>query len=314
MTERDAVTVALDALRGWRELNDDRDRLVAAADAAGASQVAISEAAGLHRNTVNHILKAQEDRMTTTATRTDDPLAGLHHPHYVSHTHHPGRDPFIGEYDFVFRPFTGTEPEPLNLDDGRYRPEFGAVASADIGQWNLLVNEYWQARGQWVVAKFKYDVRQALLEAKPVWEAYTAARALMDALFDQFRDLSDDRWNSQTLRLLEAHDQAVDAAKAWDAVAENLIGLQTAHEHDEIITHGWTRAEAATIADAADAAGIDISDWKIGESGDYVLAAPGDDAIANRTPLHSDVHEAIKAQRQRLEQVMAITGRSHIEQ
>lgn len=296
MVDSVAVTSALNALRAWRTLTEDRNQLVAAAHGAGASQVAIAEAAGLTRNTVKTILDSQETFMSTTATRTADPLAAFHHSHYLGHTilddHY--------DYRFDFRPFTGAEPEPPNIDTPagvtalRDRPDIDQIG---IDGWIMLRNEYWHARGLWAQARFLHlTARAALLEAVPVWEAFTSARALTEALFEQFTDLSDDRWNSQTLKLLNAHDAARDAAEAWVTAANNLLIAQANHDADPRLRKPDDQMKPLTIAEAAAAAGIDITGWKIPET-------------LNDRSLNEEINIVTEAQRHRLEQVTFITGK-----
>lgn len=319
MTERDAKTVALEALRAWRDLDGDRDRLVAAADSAGASRTAIAEASGLHRNTVASILDSQEDSMTApTATRAGDLLAGLHHPNYVSHRFLDTKRHFP-QYEFKFRPFTGTEPEPVNID-GAEGPQFVRDLMDTLGRdvqalfeqapggtkdtwYSVLVWEYWFARSLWAVAKFKYAARALLEEAAPIWEAYAGARQRMEALFDQFRDLADDRWHSQTLKLIEAQEQTEAAARDWDRIAVHLARIEAEHRADRTMSPDLTGIEHASLADAAAAAGIDSEGWVIAEPREYVLAASDNHATANHTPVHGDVLQAVTAQLARLKQV-----------
>jgi hypothetical protein len=245
MEARSPKEAALAALRTWRSFMDDRDPLVIAAARAGASQAEIIEASALAKGTVRTILNfRQEDTQVTTTTT--DPLAGLHHPHYL-------RTDREGVFrKFVFRPFTGEELEPTSGDDvyATHRTTLGP----DLAQ--ELTDEYRNARRQWQLARFKTALRPLAKEAPPLWNAYVSAKTAMEETFAAFDTTPDTMWKSQLLKLSRAHDAAWEAAVNWDSHAERMAALADEHLKGVSVT-------IALIQEAAAEAGVDSSDWKI---------------------------------------------------
>jgi hypothetical protein len=244
MEERSPKEAALAALRTWRNFMNDRDPLVTAAAQAGASQAEIIDASGLAKGTVRTILNSrQEDTHVTTTT---DPLAGLHHPHYL-------RVERQGSYrQFVFRPFTGEEPAPDN-DDQIYATH-RTTLGPDLAQ--ELADEYRVARKQWQIARFKTALRPLAKEAPPLWNAYVTAKAAMEETFAAFDTTPDTMWKSQILKLSRAHEAAGEAAARWDAHGERMAALADEHLSGVSVTR-------ALIQEAAAEAGVDSSDWAI---------------------------------------------------
>jgi hypothetical protein len=245
MEARSPKEAALAALRTWRSFMDDRDPLVIAAARAGASQAEIIEASALAKGTVRTILfSRQEDTQVTTTTT--DPLAGLHHPHYL-------RTDREGVFrKFVFRPFTGEEPEPTSGD--QIYATHHAALGADLAQ--ELTDEYRVAHQQWQIARFKTALRPLAKKAPPLWNAYVTAKAAMEVTFAAFDTTPDTMWKSQILKLSRAHDAALEAAVRWDDHAERMAALADEHLSGLSVT-------SALIQEAAAEAGVDSTSWEI---------------------------------------------------
>lgn len=245
MEERSPKEAALAALRTWRDFTNDRDPLVTAAARAGASQAEIIEASGLAKGTVRTILNSpQEDTHVTTTTT--DPLAGHHHPHLV-------RVEREGSYrTFVFRPFTGEEPEPTSGDNiyAAHRTTLGPELAQE------LTDEYREAHRKWQIARFKTALRPLAREATPLWNAYVTAKAAMEETFAAFDTTPDNLWRAQTLKLSRTHDAAWEAAVNWDDHAERMAALADAHLSGVSVT-------SALIQEAAAEAGVDSTNWVI---------------------------------------------------
>ncbi|MBK3642204.1 hypothetical protein [Streptomyces sp. MBT33] len=245
MEERSPKEAALAALRTWRDFTNDRDPLVTAAARAGASQAEIIEASGLAKGTVRTILNSPPEDTNVTTTTTD-PLAGHHHSHLV-------RVDREGSYrKFVFRPFTGEEPEPESGDNiyAAHRTTLGPELAQE------LTDEYREAHRKWQIARFKTALRPLAKEATPLWNAYVTAKAAMEETFAAFDTTPDNRWKSQTLKLSRAHDAAWEAAVNWDNHAERMAALADEHLAGVCVT-------SALIQEAAAEAGVDSTNWVI---------------------------------------------------
>lgn len=240
---------ALTALHEWRSYLNYRDPLVTAAAKAGASQAEIIQASGLAKGTVRTILDTAQEE--TDATTTTDPLAGLHHPNFVRLD-----DSECGIRRFLFRPFTGDEPEPTNDIDvyPTHHQQFGEEPARQLQQ------EYDVARMHWKIGRYKKAVKPLLKKAAPLWEAYAAARRTLEETFQAFDTTPDTMmWKSQILELSRAHTAALQAAGDWDSRAEDIA--KAADDHLEGVFELRPRLE-----DVAAELCIDTQDWEIERS------------------------------------------------
>ena len=286
---------ALAALRTWRTWHDTRDTLIHAAHHAGALQTEIIAASGLAKGTVRTVLGAitddqQGENMTDTAAQTTttetDPLAPYHHPHFVS---------IVKETEwgtrYNFGLFTGHEP----------KPEVPQAAEDDKsltwGQRCTLSREYRAARTMWGLARFRIDLRPIATKAAPIWQEYARARKAMDAVFADFWETDDNRWRAQLLKLTDAHNAALDAARRWDKEAEELAKLQEDHQR----TVGEEHEE--DFRQVTPEFGIDSSGWLVLWPEEY-RGTWG----PKETPAVKDVRDEIKKQEERLQQVQGLAG------
>lgn len=247
MEERSPKESALAALRTWRSYVDYRDPLVIAAAKAGASQAEIIQASCLAKGTVRTILDSAQKE--TDVTTTTDPLAGLHHPNFVR---------VDGEYGirrFVFRPFTGDEPEPTD-DIDVYLAHHHQIGEELARQ---LQQEYDVARMHWKIGRYKKAVKPLLKKAAPLWDAYAKARRTLDETFAAFDNTPDTHWKAQILKLSRAHTAALQAAGDWDSQAEDIAKAADDHLDDVFELH-------PRIEDVAAEIGINAHDWEIERS------------------------------------------------
>ncbi|RSM93775.1 hypothetical protein DMB42_52095 [Nonomuraea sp. WAC 01424] len=283
MTERKEVALA--ALRTWRGVMNDRDRLVRAARDAGATLAEITDASGLAKGTVRTALDTPTDtEETMTTISTADPLAGHHHPHYLSgRVTRPGTTVSTASYEFTFRPFSGHEQDPEDLE-----PQYGDLPD-DLPReaWFTLHAEYRAARIMWAKARFKIQVRPLLERALPLWLSYVSARTGVDAAFAAFTVTSNDQWNAQQLRLAQAHQELLEAAGRWDDIA--LLIERAQEEHLREAGEGYE----LTVSDVAPEFGMNTSDWLLGW--DYIDGS----RLATEA-----VNKLIDQQRERLAQII----------
>jgi hypothetical protein len=217
------------------------------------------------------------ETLDTVAPETLDPILKYHHPHFISAEHNTWGT------KYTFRGFTGSEPEPQSPD---------AAWKDDSLSWEerrLVDREYEAARCMWSQAGFRRDAAAAITSAVPVWQAYARARSAMDAAFAAFWETGDGQWRAQILRLTDAHEQALRAARDWDDVADRLARMQ--YEHFRYVGEG----NELGLKDVGAGVGIDTTSWFI-DFYYYSNERHGD-------TLASKVREAIDGHKDRLREV-----------
>ncbi|WP_332010748.1 hypothetical protein [Streptomyces uncialis] len=213
----------------------------------------------------------------------------------VSRYAHPNflcSEPGAGGFTtFSFTAFTGREPEPqtpLAVYEDR---------ALDREHLEAIRTQYRVARILWSKARLRDRAVPVLRTAAPLWEAWEAAHTTLTAVFREFWETPDNRWRSQLLRLGDAETAALDAARAWDAVAGQLAAL--AEEHASAVEYEHELA----LTTVASEIGIDASAWLIGAVNEY-----GDGVWVTDTPLARQAHTEIGVQRGRLRDVADLAG------
>jgi hypothetical protein len=252
---------ALSALRTWRTITEDRDRLVRAAKSTGATWDQIIDASGLARGTVAGIL-APKSAKAPRLTRTNTGALVQHHPHFG------GYDP-VGFADeaYMFRPFSGLEDPPLAPD--RLTGETDAAYSqrVDRAEWRA-------AWARWREAYLRLKARGPLTAMAAGWADCVTAQAEMTAAFDRLVTGPDGQWRANINILLEARGKALVAATSWDEAATNLLLLRANDlklrdlNERAVSLYGPAGTAAEPYRDwdkAARDLGIDTSGWAVAE-------------------------------------------------
>ncbi|MFF5638249.1 hypothetical protein [Streptomyces sp. NPDC012825] len=218
-------------------------------------------------------------------------IARYCHPHYLR------AEPMaFGSATFYFRAFTGREP----------RPEMPREAWSDPAltreQRRELDGQYTVAESLWSQGRLRIQAAPVLHRAAPLWQAWKEAEALLRETFEAFRHSPDGMWRAQLLRLTEAEQSALEAARAWDTVAEELSLL--AAEQRRAATEGH-ELELTTVAAEL---GLDASGWVIHWPDDY---SPRPYSWEHQTPVVRALTTEIEQQRKRLKEVARLAGDSH---
>jgi hypothetical protein len=207
--------------------------------------------------------------------------AKYHHPHYQGVTKN--------EYNrvlFTFKPFTGAEEEPSQSRTAWSDDSLPRAAH------DFLDSEYEAARDLWREAKYIRELKAAAQGASALWGDYTQARQDMDAIFASLDNTPDNHWRATVSKLIAAQDKALATAEEWDDKAEDIA---TCHSDNMYSDLGWREAYQR--------AGIDGTDWVIGDKYDY-----GRSYYGKQSPVVRDVNEAIEKQREHLRKIASLTG------
>ena len=302
-TDKDA---ALDALRMWADWRGRRDPLIRNARAAGATITEIMDAGDVAKGTVTIALSKPPEPPKDPAVQLSPAAVAFHHPHYVGAEPIDGFGGGIIGYRFMWRPFTGSEPDPYDDDTSLYTGPAEALTEVDR---RFLQAEWRSARAMWGQARFRVKVTPMIRAAVEVWKAYARARAAMDAAYARFVALPDQQWRSALLALTGAHDAAMAAAIAWDRTAGELSRAEWDHLR-EVGEENELR-----VRDVAAELGIDVSAWLLGCDDEYrsVPAAADDWRHAGEyslPPLTRDVRAVVLEQENALKRVGQLTGDS----
>ncbi|MFD5065264.1 hypothetical protein [Streptomyces sp. NPDC058394] len=199
----------------------------------------------------------------------------------------PGR--YEGCVTYYFAAFTGSEPEP--------QTPLAAYKVLGREQTAGLRGQYEVARILWSKARLRRQAAPVLAEAVPVWEAWTAAKAELERVYQAFWETADGQWRAQLLRLTDAENAAETAASAWEEIAQQLAQLAD----DQITAAGYDGELRLTTV--ATELGLNASDWHIGHIDAYT-----DRAWGLPTPLLEVLAAQINAQRERLVEVARLAG------
>lgn len=161
----------------------------------------------------------------TTASTADRAALSHDHPHLISAEALAQQDGGC-EHDrvFVFRPFTGSEPEP----QWTFRFERGVDAYA-------LRRQYEHARDLWLIARRlgAGAAVQTAGQAAEGWRQYQRSLTALDEAFRVLHRRSARRWPAALLHLAEARAQAASAAQSWKRLHESWqAGLYKVHRRN----------------------------------------------------------------------------------
>ncbi|MFE9427775.1 hypothetical protein ACFYNO_32990 [Kitasatospora sp. NPDC006697] len=207
-------------------------------------------------------------------------LEGRHHPHFQGMAK--------TEYNnvvFTFKPFTGTEEEPVT-PTGIWQD-----ASLTREAREILAGEYTDAHAQWSDARYVSALKRAAADTGTAsrWTTYVQARQEMDTLFSQLRATPDTHWRACVSKLVDAQELVLAAAKSWDRKGFEIARIHHAHRHSDL-----------SFSVAYKRAGIEADSWAVDHIDDYDPYDGG--------PLTHNVTVAIEAQREHLRTVAALTG------
>ncbi|MFI2214951.1 hypothetical protein [Streptomyces sp. NPDC020141] len=208
------------------------------------------------------------------------------HPNFLCSEPGPG-----DATTFSFTAFTGREPEPqtpLAVYEDR---------ALDREQLEAIRTQYRVARILWSKARLRDRAVPVLRTAAPLWAAWEAAHTTLTEVFRAFWETPDGMWRAQLLRLGDAEIAALDAARAWDAVAGKLAALT--EEHVSAVEYEHELA----LATVASEVGIDVTAWLIESVNEY-----GDGVWSIDTPLVHRARTEIAVQRGRLRDVADLAG------
>jgi len=260
-----------------------RSDLVAAAWRAGNRDVPqLAEAARVNRSTIYvdlaaHDIDPREERKMPEAVEIPPP--GWRHPNLTRVVRVPAP---LGQvrYEYTFaRPFTRRDPDPATVESQSDRG--GVRTMDDVYQAD---RERREVRHRWALDVLPALVRSLLDggsvpeigvhavwsdDQKPAsrWVAYAATRDALTAAYRELDATPDTMWRAALLRVHDAKQPAVDAAHAWDQAGVKFAKLA-----------GWLRGkldserypvEWKEVEKAAEACGVDISGWAIGDVDDY---------------------------------------------
>ncbi|MFE2045335.1 hypothetical protein ACFXAZ_31350 [Streptomyces sp. NPDC059477] len=234
-------------------------------------------------------LTPSPDRSAPAGPDAPAPAADIsqyHHPHFLRAEPGP-RDTTV----YSFTAFTGRECEPrtpLAMYEDR---------ALDRGQLEAIRTQYEVARILWSKARLRDRAVPVLRTAAPLWAAWETAHTALTNTFGAFWETPDGMWRAQLLRLGDAETAALDAARAWDAVAGKLAVLA----EDQAAVAGYDHELALTTV--ASEIGIDASAWLIAPVNEY-----GDGVWSIDTPLVHQARTEIAVQRGRLLDVAALAG------
>ncbi|MFB7858727.1 hypothetical protein [Rhodococcus qingshengii] len=199
-TDRQA---AIAALRDWKDNDDRRNAVVYQAHLAGLSLSEIHAECGLAINTIRSAISSEREK---NMPNENDPLASYHHPHFVSVK--PG--PWLGEFQYTFKPFTGEEPQPT-------APAITTDANISRDDLKALRKEYRAATESWAQARFHKKARPVVTTVLPgVWDAYASAMSKLEQAFLDLQNAGEGLWHSRVMALTFLRDAVVSAACDWD--------------------------------------------------------------------------------------------------
>ena len=272
-------------LTRWGQIYNQRNPLLIAAARTGISIAEAHRLTGLARNTIRGILdaagiKAADEDTPKPAEPTDFDIP--HHPHYISVTGEGQRRVW------KFREFTGLEPEPV-------------LPEVDFADWDnhpVLYSErsaeYYAANDLWRTARYRTNLRTLIGKAVPVWNAFAAARLTVDQLFQELVNSADGQWRAKLNRLLNAQQDALDAASAWDEEGYELAKAQWSGGE-------WMFDATGGVAGVAREMGLTSKDWIIGGEDEYHQSYQDG-------PARCSVMRACTANRDRIKEIFSITG------
>ncbi|MFI8769508.1 hypothetical protein ACIGN6_32015 [Streptomyces sp. NPDC053792] len=215
-------------------------------------------------------------------------IARYCHPHYLR-----AEPAAFGTANFYFRAFTGYES----------RPEMPRAAWDDPAltweQKRELDSQYTVAESLWSQGRLRLQAAPVMRRAAPLWQAWTTAQAELRETFEAFLHTTDGMWRAQLLRLTDAELAALDAARAWDAVAEELSLIAAEQRRDAVEEH---ELELKTVGQEL---GLDASGWVIYWPDDYTPRAY---SWQHQTPVVRAVTAEIEQQRERLTEVARLAG------
>lgn len=301
----DDRAAALAELEEWAQHQAHaRPRLIAAAWRAGCRNIAeLARTANVTRDTVYADLTSQgidySDRATkeTPMPTPTTTVPTWHHPHFVA-----AKETRFGT-EYQFTAFTGDEPEPKLPDSvvQAFRAAFDAVVNNAVERqevsdaWTAAENEARAANTVWRVARYHRDVASGLRAAVPAARAYLRAKQAVDAAYAALDDALDGKWRATLLRLVDARETALKAAKeADDALAP--VAQRMEGEPERVLV------QIDSVEGVARKVGIDITGWPIGDSYDY------QDSGWSRSPTQQALAEQFKQQDHRIKEVSRLVG------
>ncbi|MFF4983784.1 hypothetical protein ACFY3O_27495 [Streptomyces sp. NPDC001046] len=198
---------------------------------------------------------------------------------------------------FTFAPFTGREQEPTvpraSYDDPqlRYVRETDDPAEHKLRTVarDLLGELYDQAHREWKDAAYVADLRKVVKDAPDRWKAYEREAKALESAFAYLRTpQAAPEWPAAISRLIDAQEQALTTAEAFDERAVSI-----AHVHEQHLYADLSHAQALSAAGYPEAAA-----WHVGNCFDGAFS----DSLTSR------VRVLIEEQQSHLRTVARLSG------
>lgn len=230
-------------------------------------------------------------RSATSPATVPVPVPGWRHPHLTSVTLRTGLDgsAIPGTYEYTVKPFTGDEPEPVI-------PQEWDTKAAGESDWHLHSwrrQEILPVREKWVRARYLRLVKALYQPGSPddrllartfeefqpeyyrrhgfdhpgtragdAWMTYAAARDELREAYQAMKTQSDDYWSAGLGRIVDATQDAENAAGEFDNIAHLFVDITVWYEQTWNDPHKWSGIPTA-ITSAADELGLDVEGWII---------------------------------------------------
>ncbi|MER5973286.1 hypothetical protein ABT112_26770 [Streptomyces sp. NPDC002055] len=208
---------------------------------------------------------------------------------------------------YEFATFTGREEEPAKpssyYDDPQLRyvreSENAAEHQLRLKATHILTDLYDRACDQWKDAAYVADLKAALRDAPSRWRAYEQARKALEAANGYLRTpQAAAEWPSAISRLVDAQEQALAAAVAFDERAEDIAKVHDRHVY----------AELGSDAAYTKAGCPEAKDWHITDADHYCHSYRGYHSSLHYAPLAETVRALIEQQDAHLAKVGRLSG------
>ncbi|MDV9189781.1 hypothetical protein R6L23_16420 [Streptomyces sp. SR27] len=207
---------------------------------------------------------------------------------------------------FEFAPFTGAEPRPevpaafhrdpglTGVSESENPVEHRLREAAD----QIITDLYDTAHHQWEDAAYVRELKGSVKDAPALWVAYKGAAEVLETAYAYLRTPeASQEWPSAVARLLDAQDNAVTAADAFDLRAQDIAEVHNRHLYADL-SHDAALAQAGYP---------EAKDWDIADSEKYGYRSYGWDD-SEYAPLATKVRRLVERQQGQLEKVTRLSG------
>lgn len=184
------------------------------------------------------------------------------HPNYVA----------LVNGKHMFKPFRGDEPKPE-------QPEaFWRESVLEHEERKAIFAQYEAATVEWSQAKYRHTVTPLIKPALAAWTKYKTAKATVTEIYDGFRTEKDGAWNARVMRLIEARNVALAAAREYENGHERALAVALDEHQEEVnsVDDPWISLNLGSVASTA---GIDIGDMDPGSASAEYWKEAGDERV-----------------------------------